>query len=249
MKRGMDGVSKGTLLAPFLFLFLFQSISSFEHQDQSTYAYDVLVNPTKQEIDKVFFTPDQGEIIERSLVGLIQSSSTIYAALYLLTNKSIINALIMAKKRGAEIYLVVDRGALNSGTNNIYNLPGAGIPLHLYQGTHRFRPLMHHKYMLFEGAFSQDRNVVVSGSMNFTQSGLYTNEENLTFRDNHEIFSQYHQRIEKLVASADILYMAPKKQTQNEKNIFTQKKHKKRKQKKIKGSNRQVYWAEADQEE
>ena len=109
---------------------------------------------------------------------------------------SIIEELIKAKRRGAEVNLIFDPGALSYA--HIYTLADAGIPLKIWNEAKTqkgFSALMHLKSLIFWGAFSEERVIVASGSMNLTNNGLTRNHEQFTFCDNKEIVRDYDKHI------------------------------------------------------
>jgi mitochondrial cardiolipin hydrolase len=205
MKCGTKGVSKISLLASFLFLYVPIQPAAFT---QEAVIENFLIKKGSDEVDKVFFCPGQGETIESIIIALILSAQKIHGALYLLSQKTIIEALIAAHKKGIEIQLVIDNGAL-SNTGNFLFLPRAGVPIFLFDGT-RFAPLMHNKFLIFKNV-PKVGDVVVSGSMNFTQSGLFSNAENFTVRNKSEIIAQYARQFHDLIGKCDRLILSPTK--------------------------------------
>jgi phosphatidylserine/phosphatidylglycerophosphate/cardiolipin synthase-like enzyme len=87
------------------------------------------------------------------------------------------------------------------------SLARAGIPLFLFDGT-RFNPLMHNKFLVFKNV-PKVGDVVVSGSMNFTQSGLFNNAENLTIRNKTEIVTQFANQFRNLIKQCEQLTLCP----------------------------------------
>jgi phosphatidylserine/phosphatidylglycerophosphate/cardiolipin synthase-like enzyme len=196
MKCGTEDVSKLYLLASFLFFYTSLQCAAIIEEH--------LITRGSDEVDKVFFCPDQGKTIEAIIVALIASAQKIYGALYLLSQKSIIEALIAAHQKGTEIQLVIDSGALSNG-NNIFALARAGVPLLLFDGT-RFAPLMHNKFLIFKN-IAKVGDVVISGSMNFTQSGLFHNAENFIIRNKSGIVAQYSQQFRNLIKQCEQLLL------------------------------------------
>jgi phosphatidylserine/phosphatidylglycerophosphate/cardiolipin synthase-like enzyme len=203
MNRGTKGVSKICLLASFLFLYVPLKSAAFSPE---AIIEQFLIKKGSDEVDKVFFCPKDGQTIQNIIIALIASAKKIHGALYLLSQKFIIDALIAAHKKGTEIQLIIDSGALSNGIH-IMSLARAGIPLLLFDGT-RFNPLMHNKFFVFKNV---DRlgDVVVSGSMNFTQSGLFNNAENLTIRNKIEIVTQFAQQFRNLIQQCQQFSLSP----------------------------------------
>lgn len=201
MGRGMYGVSLYFLLTPFLFFL--SSIFSSVKEDPIVTARNTLVS--NNTVHTVLFCPDEGKLIETMLIGLIRSSTKISGALYLLTQKNIIQELSDAKRRGAEVNLIFDPGAFSY--QQIYTLVDAGIPLKVWneqQVQKGFAALMHLKALIFCGAFSEDRTIVASGSMNLTQNGFFKNYDQVTFCDNQHIVSKYKMHIATLLENSRV---------------------------------------------
>lgn len=203
MNRGTKGVSKICLLASFLFLYVPLKSAALSKE---AIIEKFLIKKGSDEVDKVFFCPRDGNTIESVIVALIASAQKIQGALYLLSQRTIIEALIAAHKKGVEIQLVIDNGAL-SNTGNFLFLPRAGVPIFLFDGT-RFAPLMHNKFLIFKNV-PKVGDIVVSGSMNFTQSGLFSNAENFTVRNKSEIIAEYARQFYDLIGQCDRLILSP----------------------------------------
>lgn len=92
----------------------------------------------------------QGRACEKKIVALIDGAEKyIDAAVYSINRKSIVNALIAAKKRGVKIRLLTDRSQLASikDMNDVERLMIAGIDVRI----HTTKGLMHAKMAVFDG--------------------------------------------------------------------------------------------------
>lgn len=135
---------------------------------------------------EVLFTPwdDAEGAIVRALAGARHS---IHVQAYLLTSRSIGNALLKAKARGVKVAILADREMLDNGQNSqIPRLAAEGIPVWLET---RYA-VAHNKIMLIDAADAH--GAVITGSYNFTWSAQARNAENLLIlRDNPALLQRY----------------------------------------------------------
>lgn len=217
MLKGINGVTVLLLLTPF---FIETNNTQIHHKRAPSHFDIQQLCDEHNNLDHLFFCPEDGHLVEQTLIQLIQQSSAIYGALYVLNRKSIIDALIQAHDKGVPVELVFDQGALNAGSNHIFNLPFHGIPLYIYgaQAVKRFRPLMHHKFLIFKNALN-GKDVVAYGSMNITQSGLFKNKENFTFRDKPELIEKYEKEFRTMQNDSQIFKLMKKKKKSQKKRL------------------------------
>ncbi|MFQ5992535.1 MAG: phospholipase D-like domain-containing protein, partial [Nitrospiraceae bacterium] len=100
-----------------------------------------------------------------------EADKYIYVAMYGITYRKAVTALVSAKKRGVDVRVISDRGRLNDRNQLValQTLHRAGIPIRL--NTHD--NLMHLKQVVI------DDRVNTSGSMNLSHSGHRYNDERL----------------------------------------------------------------------
>lgn len=116
-----------------------------------------------------FFTRAQ-QHPEQALEAQINSSkSTLDIAIYSLTKKEIVDAIISAKKRGVSVRIITDRIEAKSKAQaeQLQLLKSAGIPIK--ENTHS--GLMHMKVSII------DKSVVTTGSYNYSQAASTINDE------------------------------------------------------------------------
>lgn len=107
---------------------------------------------------------------EQALESQIGSAkSTLDIAIYSLTKKDIVEAIIAAKKRGVNVQVITDKIEAKSKAEaaQLKRLEGAGITIK--ENTHS--GLMHMKVSII------DKSVVTTGSYNYTQSASTINDE------------------------------------------------------------------------
>lgn len=126
---------------------------------------------------KSLFSP-QDNIIENDLIPLILNAKKyIYIPIFFFTSQDIADALITAHKKGVQVKVIND--ATNSHTPYTVHkkLRDAGIKVK----TENYAGKMHMKAMIIDDSIS------VLGSMNFTKSANYKNDENVLIIYDKEI--------------------------------------------------------------
>ncbi len=154
----------------------------------------LLVNGKK--VKQVFFVPD--EDVKVLLLGLIHMSKArtkIRIAVYQLTDKDIVNALILAHKRGVILEIITDQSCLYSRYEKITDLRRLGVPIHVYGG--KYYSIMHNKFFVFENTLN-GKSIVFTGSANATMGGTTRNEENVWIVENQKIIDQYKIKFDTL---------------------------------------------------
>lgn len=140
----------------------------------------------------VYFTEPgaNDKTIEDAVIEAIDNAdSTIDGAFFEFNVEGITNALIRARQRGVEIRLVLDDDhAVFDDESTVEDLEDAGIE---FVDDSR-GALMHHKFMIIDG------QELWMGSMNFTQNGLYRNNNNLVRLDNTDIIANYQAEFEEM---------------------------------------------------
>mgnify|MGYP001584718842 CR=1 FL=1 len=147
---------------------------------------------------EVHFSP-QGGCQDAVVATLDKSARTVDMAAYSFTNKKIAHALAAAKNRGVAVRLVSDQGefALTDDVREI--LKEAGIDPQVKSTT----GLMHNKYLVI------DREVLVTGSYNFTARAEWENFENLLVLRDPELAQRYEKNFERLWALPNGTQQAP----------------------------------------
>jgi|688.fasta_scaffold760291_1 phosphatidylserine/phosphatidylglycerophosphate/cardiolipin synthase-like enzyme len=123
----------------------------------------------------IFFSP-RDKITDQLLSLIDNARKSIYAAVYMLTDKRIADALVRARQRGVKMALILD--PISTGKyGKTDHLLSSNIPIHIYQPPTSsrpwFAPIMHNKFVCI------DDTTVWTGSFNWTVSANLTNEENV----------------------------------------------------------------------
>jgi len=140
---------------------------------------------------EVYFSPQDRPI--RTVVQplLEQAKARIDIAVFFLTHKFIAEDLIAAHLRGVEVRVILDA----SGATNAYTkhelLRAAGIPVKV----ETWGGKMHMKSAVI------DSRTVITGSMNWTSAGEFTNDENTVIVHSAEHAQQYEAFFERIWAT------------------------------------------------
>jgi phosphatidylserine/phosphatidylglycerophosphate/cardiolipin synthase-like enzyme len=140
---------------------------------------------------EVLFSPQHTPIRTAVLPLLDQARTSIDVAVFFLTHKGIAEKLIAAHKRGVKVRILLD----STGASNEYSkheaLRLAGIPLKIED----FGGKMHAKSAVI------DSEIVIGGSMNWTNAGDDSNDENTIVLRSREHAAQYQRWFDTLWAA------------------------------------------------
>lgn len=147
---------------------------------------------------KAFFAP--GDNLTALLIErIVAEKSSIYGAVYMLTDKKISQALIDAKKRGVDVQMIIDQVSMCTCGKGKF-LQEAGVPVFVHR-TQEFNPytmpLMHHKFFVF-GCNQDNAPLLWTGSWNCTIRGTQYNDENVLIIDDVQAINKYVDRFMQL---------------------------------------------------
>jgi phosphatidylserine/phosphatidylglycerophosphate/cardiolipin synthase-like enzyme len=137
----------------------------------------------------VYFSPDDKP--EKHLLRhLSQAQTRIHAAVYSFTNAAVARALIAAHDRGVIVQVISDETCmLADAYHKAAFLREQGIELLLYP--HKKSGIMHNKFALID-------DEVWTGSMNWSRSGCWRNQENCLVCDETAVLQRYEKQFKKL---------------------------------------------------
>ncbi len=158
---------------------------------------------------EVYFSPDDKP--RSKLLKLIKSAKhTIYAAVYMITDKHIVKALIKAKdKHNVDVQVITDKISMEGMYSKGTMLVDAGIDVFVFDAEKKvkknlrkkdtsnrsffFKPsaIMHNKFAVID-------DQVWTGSFNWTQSANQYNQENVIVTDEQDICDKYEDHFEVL---------------------------------------------------
>lgn len=126
--------------------------------------------------------------ISEYICNLIDNSySSIEFAVYLITDKNIVNSLLAAKDRGVDVKGIVDESCYDK--NDLLKSMKRKKILKIRKSK---IGIMHHKFIIV------DRKVVVTGSYNYTYSANFKNEENIVTIYDLSVVAEYLQEFTRL---------------------------------------------------
>lgn len=124
-----------------------------------------------------FFSP-QNKIITKEIIPLINNANNyIYMPIFIITHSELAKSLINAKQRGVDVKIIVDATNPNATKSKIKLLRNSGIEIK----TENFAGKLHSKSIIIDDKY------IISGSMNFTNSGENKNDENVLLIENYKL--------------------------------------------------------------
>ncbi len=141
-----------------------------------------------QQFQVCFSPPPQGgcDPTETIVQQIDAARKTVLVQAYALTSKEITTALIDAKHRGLDVRAIVDRSQLREDRSDAFavqRLASGGVAVWV----DTISGIAHSKVMVI------DRNMVITGSFNFTWSAEHKNAENLLVIRDPSLAAQYEQ--------------------------------------------------------
>lgn len=152
-----------------------------------------------QGVCRAYFSPHDN--IKQKLIDLINSEQkSIQVSIYMFNDKDIAQALIDAKKkRKIIVEVIADSVCLKDRFSKIPLLQQEGIPVTIYQAQNNglFPEIMHNKFVVFKKNIN-NKQLVWTGSFNFTNAANTKNPENVVVLDNEIIVEQYSREFNRL---------------------------------------------------
>tara|TARA_Y100000588_G_C14275942_1_gene934343 strand:+ start:2491 stop:2988 length:498 start_codon:yes stop_codon:yes gene_type:complete len=149
----------------------------------------------------MYFTPRDD--IKSYLIDCIkQERKSIYAAIYMLTDKSIAQALLEAHLRGVDVVLVLDHVSMSERFGKGSFLQNNGVPVFVHHAANYnpfTMPIMHHKFFIFGLHEKYKKSLVWTGSFNCTVSASKYNDENVIVSDDAGLIKDYKYCFDTLV--------------------------------------------------
>lgn len=108
-------------------------------------------------------------ITERVLAYINNAKKYIYMPVFVITHKKLEEALIAAKARGVDVKLIVDATNVYGSKSSVPKLRASGIPVKV----ENYAGKVHSKSIII------DDEILIAGSMNFSNSGENKNDENI----------------------------------------------------------------------
>ena len=130
---------------------------------------------------RIYFSP-QDKTIESAIIPLIDNAEKyIYIPIFVITHKNMCKSLIEAQKRGVDVRIILDATSIRARNSTHNYLRNNGIKLK----TENYAGKMHSKSIIIDDKY------VVTGSMNFSNSGENKNDENTVIIENPRLAEFY----------------------------------------------------------
>jgi len=150
-------------------------------------------------VKRALFSPDDN--VQATLVNLIEhEQESIKIAVFSFTDQTIAHAL-MRMCAFIPVELITDPSAFHTPFHKIDQLQEQGVHVYIYDPKRNKAILgdkMHDKFILF-GKNIYDKQLLWTGSPNFTKSAFYYNQENAIILDEPALIKQFNQQFNKLM--------------------------------------------------
>lgn len=149
----------------------------------SSPAKEVILNNTQVQ---VFFSP-RGGCTEAIVGELNKAKSEILVQAYSFTSKPVAKALVDAHKRGVHTEIILDK----SNVKDKYSAADFTAHMGILTYIDSAHAIAHHKVMII------DRELIITGSFNFTRAAEENNAENLLIFRSKDFAKEYLENWEK----------------------------------------------------
>ncbi len=148
------------------------------------------------EVD-IYFSP-AGNPLEKGILPFLRGARRqIYVSIFYLTNRMIIDELVAAKARGVDVRIIYD----SVGANNMKALVALMRSKGLKLKVENWGGKNHEKNMVIDG------KIFITGSANFSNSGMGKNDENILIFKNEYLAKFYLEYFLKLYDDLDEKYL------------------------------------------
>lgn len=168
---------------------------------------------------RALFSPEDD--VQKTLIELIgQEREYILVAVFSFTDGTIAQALIDAKKRGVTVEVITDISCTRDKFSKIGFLKENGIKIFVYnpKNISILNDIMHHKFVLF-GKNIENKQLLWTGSFNFTKSANINNQENILILDELSLIERYRKQFALL--KEKIIQKEPQKLAGKKKRFIT----------------------------
>jgi phosphatidylserine/phosphatidylglycerophosphate/cardiolipin synthase-like enzyme len=129
---------------------------------------------------QVYFSPN-GNCTAAIVTAIENTKSSIFVQAYSFTSAPIAQALVNAKKRGIEIFVILDKSQKTEKYTSASFLNNNGIPVYI-DSKHA---IAHNKIIII------DNKTIITGSFNFSKSAEERNAENLLIIEDIQLAKTY----------------------------------------------------------
>jgi len=146
----------------------------------SIHAADIIL--PKDTPVRVFFSPDGG-CTQAIIDSISKSKSEILVQAYIFTAEPMAKALLGVHKRGVKVFVILDKSQKKDGYSPATFFANQGIPTYIDS----YHARAHDKVMII------DKEVVITGSFNFSKSAETQNAENVLIIRSVELARLYRE--------------------------------------------------------
>lgn len=132
------------------------------------------------DIERVCFSPG-GDCANHIITAIDQAKTEIKIQAYTFTSANIARALLAAQARGVAIEVIFDKSQLTNKYSPVTFFKNNNIPVYIDDA----HAIMHDKIIII------DKQIVITGSYNFSRAAEERNSENVIFVRSESIASQY----------------------------------------------------------
>ena len=141
------------------------------------------------------FTPS-GRCTHLIVKTILSAKQSVFVQAYSFTSKPIVKALILSKKRGVDVFVLLDKSNVGMPYAAISRLKKGGVPFLIDY----IPEIAHNKVMII------DDQTVITGSFNFTKAAQYYYAENVLVIHSHALAQWYAQNFSKRRAVSKTLH-------------------------------------------
>lgn len=128
-----------------------------------------------------YFSPKDSIILNNVIPLINNSHSYIYMPAFVITHTHLANALVFAKQRGVDVKIIVDATGVYSTGSKVKMLRESDIPVKV----ENYAGKIHSKSIIIDDRY------IITGSMNFSNSGENKNDENLLIIEDSKLANFY----------------------------------------------------------
>lgn len=155
------------------------------------------VNLASDAVIDIYFSPAGNPLKDGILPILRSACKEVYVSIFYLTNRMIIDELIAAKARGVDVRVIYDAVGANNMKDLVTMMRSKGLKLKVEDWGGK----NHEKNIVVDG------KIFVTGSANFSNSGMYKNDENVLIFKSPVIAEFYRDYFLKLYDGLDEKYL------------------------------------------
>ncbi len=145
----------------------------------------------------IYFSPAGNPLVNGILPLIKNAKKEIYVSIFYLTHREIIEALILAKSRGADVRIIYDAVGANNMKALVDRMRSKGLKLKV----ENWGGKDHEKNIVIDG------EIFITGSANFSYSGMKKNDENVLIFKSPVVARFYRDYFLKLYDGIDEKYL------------------------------------------